>query len=52
VPPSEGILRTDSLHARGFAFDIAAIVPLVAWTVIELIVFWAVGTFRRERATA
>ena len=31
---------------------IAAIVPLVAWTVIELIVFWAVGTFRREPAIA
>jgi hypothetical protein len=52
VAPFEGILRTDSLHAAGSVLDITAIVALVGWTVIELIVIWAVGIFRREPASA
>ena len=50
VAPFEGILRTDSLHAAGSVFDITAIVAFVGWTIIELIVIWAVGIFRREPA--
>jgi len=50
VAPFEGILRTDSLHAAGSVFDITAIVAFVGWTVLELIVIWAVGIFRREPA--
>jgi hypothetical protein len=50
VAPFEGILRTDSLHAAGSVFDITAIVALVGWTILELIVIWAVGIFRREPA--
>lgn len=50
VAPFEGILRTDSLNNAGSQLDIAAIVALVGWTLIELIVLWAVGIFRRERA--
>jgi len=49
VAPFEGILRTDALHAGGSTFDVAAIVAIVGWTVLELIVMWAVGIFRRER---
>jgi hypothetical protein len=52
VAPFEGILRTDSLHAAGSVLDITAIVALVGWTVIELIILWAVGIFRREPASA
>jgi hypothetical protein len=52
VAPFEGILRTDSLHAAGSVLDITAIVALVGWTVVELIVIWAVGIFRREPALA
>jgi hypothetical protein len=52
VAPFEGILRTDSLHAAGSVLDITAIVAFVGWTVIELIVIWAVGIFRREPASA
>lgn len=51
VAPFEGILRTDSLHAAGSVLDITAIVALVGWTVVELIVIWAVGIFRREPAS-
>jgi hypothetical protein len=50
VAPFEGILRTDSLHAAGSVLDITAIVAFVGWTILELIVLWAVGIFRREPA--
>ena len=50
VAPFEGILRTDSLHAAGSTLDVAAIVAFVGWTIVELIVLWVVGIFRREPA--
>jgi hypothetical protein len=50
VGPFEGILRTDALNSRGSQLDIAAIVAFVGWTILELIVLWVVGIFRRERA--
>jgi hypothetical protein len=50
VAPFEGILRTDALRSRGSILDIAAIVAFVGWTIIELIVIWIVGIFRREPA--
>lgn len=52
VGPFEGILRTDALRAAGSVLDITAIVAFVGWTLLELIVIWAVGIFRREPATA
>ena len=48
VAPFEGILRTDSLHSAGSVLDIAAIVAFVGWTLLELIINWALGIFRRE----
>jgi hypothetical protein len=50
VAPFEGILRTDALHSAGSILDITAIVAFVGWSVIELIVIWAIGIFRREPA--
>jgi len=50
VAPFEGILRTDALHAAGSIFDVTAVVAIVGWTVLELIVIWALGIFRREPA--
>jgi hypothetical protein len=50
VGPFDGILRTDSLHAAGSVLDITAIVAFVGWTILELIVLWAIGIFRREPA--
>jgi hypothetical protein len=50
VAPFEGILRTDALHAAGSIFDVTAIVALVGWTILQLIVIWAVGIFRRQPA--
>jgi hypothetical protein len=48
VAPFEGILRTNGLASHGNFFDYTAIVALVGWTIIELIVIWAVAIFRRE----
>lgn len=50
VAPFEGILRTDSLRSAGSILDVSAIVALVGITIIELIVLWAVGIFRRDPA--
>jgi hypothetical protein len=50
VAPFEGILRTNNLHSAGSLLDITAIVALVGITIIELIVLWAVGIFRRDPA--
>lgn len=50
VAPFDGILRTDSLHAAGSVLDITAVVAFVGWTVVELIVIWALGVFRRDPA--
>jgi hypothetical protein len=50
VAPFDGILRTDALHASGSIFDVTAIVAFVGWTILELIVLWIVGVFRREPA--
>jgi hypothetical protein len=48
VGPFEGILKTDALHAGGSVLDMAAVVALIGWTVIEAIVLWIVGIFRRD----
>ena len=50
VAPFNGILRTDALTASGSTFDVTAIVAIVGWTILELIILWAVGMFRREPA--
>jgi hypothetical protein len=50
VAPFEGILKTDAIHKAGSILDISAIVAIVGWTILELIVIWAVGIFRREPA--
>jgi len=51
VAPFEGILRTDALHAGKSMLDVAAVTALVGWVVLEAIVLWAVGIFRREPTT-
>jgi hypothetical protein len=52
VAPFDGVLQTNSLHAAGSVLDVATIVAFVGWTILELIVLWAVGVFRREPAYA
>jgi len=50
VGPFEGILHTNALGAGGAVLDIAAVVALVGWTLIELVVNWALGIFARAPA--
>lgn len=52
VAPFEGILKSDALHAGGSQLDLAALVALVGWTVLEAIILWVVGIFRKDTLTA
>jgi hypothetical protein len=51
VAPFEGILRTNAIHASGSTLDVAAVVALVGWTVLEAVILWVVGIFQRQPAT-
>jgi hypothetical protein len=48
VAPFIGIFNSDALRANGSVLDIAAIAALVGWTILEVVVLWAVNLFRRE----
>jgi hypothetical protein len=50
VAPFDGILHTNALNAAGATLDIAAIVALLGWTLVELLVVGAISIFRREPA--
>ena len=50
VAPFVGILNSNALTSGGSTLDVAAVVAFVGWTILELIVLWAVGIFRREPA--
>jgi hypothetical protein len=50
VAPFEGILRTDALRAGGSIFDVAAVLAIVGWTLLEALILALVGVFRREPA--
>jgi hypothetical protein len=50
VAPFVGILNVDALKSGGSVFDVAAVVALVGWTVLELVALWIVSLFRREPA--
>jgi hypothetical protein len=52
VAPFEGILNSNALKAGGSVLDLAAIVALVGWTLVELLVFAAINLFRRGSADA
>jgi hypothetical protein len=48
VGPFEGMLRTNALSSGGSLLDIAAILALIGWTVVEALILAAVGIFKRE----
>ena len=50
VAPFNGIFGTDAVHASGSTLDVTAIVAFVGWTMLELVIIWAVGIFRRAPA--
>ena len=50
--PFQGILRISAVASGGSVLDVAAIVALVGWTIVELIALWSLAIFRREPAVA
>ena len=50
VAPFNGMLNVDNLKAGGSIFDLAAVLALIGWTVLEALILAAVGIFRREPA--
>lgn len=50
VGPFNGILNKNFLTQGGSVLDLAAILAFVGWTILELIVIWALAIFRREPA--
>ena len=52
VAPFEGMLNTNALSAGGSVLDVAAILALIGWTILEALILAAVGIFRREPSAA
>ena len=48
VAPFNGMLNIDNLKSGGSVFDIAAVLALIGWSVLESLILAAVGIFRRE----
>lgn len=52
VGPFDGILKINALESGGSILDLAAIVALAGWSILELVVLWALGVFRSGTASA
>jgi hypothetical protein len=48
VGPFDGVLHTNAVRAGASVFDIAALVALVGWTILELLIIAGIGIARRE----
>ena len=48
--PFQGILQISAVASGGSVLDVAAIVALVGWTIVELIALWSLAIFRRDAA--
>lgn len=48
IGPFEGILNTNAISAGASVLDIAALVALIGWTILEFLVLALVGIARRE----
>ena len=48
VAPFEGILRTNSVGTSGSVLDVAAVLAIVGWAIVELIVIWILSIFQRR----
>jgi hypothetical protein len=48
VAPFNGMLNVNNLESGGSVLDVAAVLALIGWTVLEAIILAAVGVFRRE----
>jgi hypothetical protein len=52
VAPFQGILNISAVSSGGSVLDVAAVVALIGWTIVELVVIWSLRIFRREPALA
>ena len=50
VAPFQGILRTNAVSTSGSVLDVAALLAIAGWGIVEMIVVWVLATFRREPA--
>jgi hypothetical protein len=48
VGPFNGLIGTNALHHGGSVLDVAAIVALIGWTILELVIIAAINIGRRE----
>jgi hypothetical protein len=48
VGPFEGILQTNAVRTGASVLDIAAIVAIVGWTILEVLIIAGIGIARRE----
>jgi hypothetical protein len=48
VGPFDGLVRTNALQHGGSILDVAAIVALIGWTILELVIIAAINIGRRE----
>jgi hypothetical protein len=48
VGPFEGVLNTNAVSSGASVLDIAALVALVGWTILEVLIIAGIGIMRRE----
>ncbi len=48
VGPFEGVLHTNAVQAGTSVLDVAALVALVGWTILEALIVGAIAILRRE----
>jgi hypothetical protein len=48
VGPFDGMLHTNALTAGGSILDLAAVLALLGWSLLEALIVAAIGIFRRE----
>jgi hypothetical protein len=48
IGPFEGVLKTNAVASGASVLDIAALVALVGWTILEALIIAGIGIMRRE----
>ena len=48
IGPFEGVLHTNAVQAGASVLDIAALVAIVGWTILEALIIGVIGILRRE----